>query len=205
MTRPTNPGRIDVRARLRVLGPVVLILQALLLGSAARADDYDDTVRLFRNAGASAAYFDKCFGYAVFPSIGKGGFFVGGAHGSGRVYKRNKYVGDTSMTQVSVGLQAGGEAYSQIIFFEDQRAFDDFTRGNFQFGADANAIVITASASASAGTTGAAAGASGGKNDAKTAGEYHNGMVVFTIAKGGAMYQATLGGQKFSYEPRPAP
>jgi lipid-binding SYLF domain-containing protein len=194
-----------VRARFRVLGSLVLLLQALALGPAARADDYDDTVRLFRNAGESAAYFDKCFGYAVFPTIGKGGLFVGGAHGTGRVYKGSKYVGDTSMTQVSVGLQAGGEAYSQIIFFEDQRAFDEFTRGNFAFGADANAIVITAAASASAGTTGAAAGASGGKNDARTAGNYHNGMVVFTIAKGGAMYQATLGGQKFAYKPRAAP
>jgi lipid-binding SYLF domain-containing protein len=187
-------------------GPLVLILQAaLLFGSVARADSYDDTIRLFKGAGESATYFDKCFGYAVFPTIGKGGFVVGGAHGEGRVYRAGKYVGDSSMTQVSVGLQLGGEAYRQIIFFEDQRAFDDFTRGNFEFGADANAVMITAAASASAGTAGAAAGASGGQHDARTAGSYHNGMAVFTIAKGGAMYQATLGGQKFSYKPRPAP
>jgi lipid-binding SYLF domain-containing protein len=124
---------------------------------------------------------------------------VGAAHGSGRVYQHGKYVGDSSMTQLSVGLQAGGQAYSQIIFFEDQRAFDEFTSGNFEFGADVGAVAITAAAGASAGTTGANAGASTGKKDATTAGVYHKGLAVFTIVKGGAMFQATVAGQKFKY------
>jgi lipid-binding SYLF domain-containing protein len=179
------------------------ILSAVLMTSAAtaRADDYSDTIALFKNAGESAAFFERSYGYAVFPTIGKGGFVVGGAHGKGRVYERGKYVGDASVTQVSVGMQAGGQAYSQIIFFEDQRALNEFTSGNFEFGADVSAVAITAAASARAGTTGAAAGASGGKKDAATAGKYHKGMAVFTIVKGGAMYEASVGGQKFKYKP----
>jgi len=172
-----------------------------LVAGPARADDYSDTVTLFKDAGQSSAFFAKSYGYALFPTVGKGGLVVGGAHGSGRVYAKGKHVGDTSMTQISVGLQAGGQAYSEIIFFEDQRAFDEFTSGNFEFSADAGAIVITASASASAATTGATGSASGGKKDAETAGKYHKGMVVFTVAKGGLMYEAAIAGQKFKYKP----
>ena len=181
----------------------VILQAALLLSPAAWADRYDDTAKLFKEAGQSAAFFDNCYGYAVLPNIGKGGFVVGAAHGSGRVYRQGTYVGDSSMTQLSVGLQAGGQLYSEIIFFADRGAFEDFTRGDFEFGADASAIAVTAAASASAGTSGAAAGASGGKHDAATAGGYHKGMAVFTIAKGGVMYQAAVGGQKFSYRPKP--
>jgi len=172
-----------------------------LVAGPARADDYSDTVTLFKDAGQSSAFFAKSYGYALFPTVGKGGLVVGGAHGNGRVYAKSKHVGDTSMTQISVGLQAGGQAYSEIIFFEDQRAFDEFTSGNFEFSADAGAIVITASASASAATTGATGSASGGKKDAETAGKYHKGMVVFTVAKGGLMYEAAIAGQKFKYKP----
>ncbi len=181
-----------------------LMFAALLwLGcTGAYANSYTDTLALFRNAGESAAFFKNCYGYAVFPTIGKGGFVVGAAHGNGRVYKHGKYVGDSSMTQLSVGLQAGGQAYSQIIFFEDARAFDEFTGGDFEFGADVDAVAITAAAGASLGTTGVDAGASGGKKDATTVGAYHKGLAVFTIVKGGAMYQAAVAGQKFKYTPR---
>jgi len=175
-----------------------------LAASPAFADSYSDTIALFRNAGASAAYLKTCYGYAVFPTVGKGGLGIGGAHGKGRVYQQGKYIGDTSVTQLSIGFQAGGQAFSQMIFFKDKRALDDFTSGNFEFGADASAIAITAAASAGAGTTGAAAGASTGKKDATTAGEYHNGMAIFTIAKGGLMYQASVGGQKFTYKAKAA-
>ncbi len=163
------------------------------------ADTYSDTTALFKNAGQSAAYFKSSYGYAVFPTIGKGGFVVGGAHGTGRVYQKGKYIGDTSMTQLSVGLQLGGQAYSEMIFFEDQRALNEFTSGNFEFSGNVSAVAITAGASASAGTGGSSAGASGGKKDATTAGEYQKGLAVFTIAKGGLMYEASVSGQKFSY------
>ena len=96
--------------------------------------------------------------YAVFPTVGKGGLGVGAAHGSGRAYEQGKYVGDVTMNQVSVGLQAGGQAFSQIIFFEDKRAFDDFTSGKFEFDATVQAVAITASATASAGSTGTSRG-----------------------------------------------
>lgn len=166
----------------------------------ALADSYSDTVALFKNAGASASFFGSSYGYAVFPTIGKGGLVIGGAHGSGRVYKQGKYVGDTSMTQVSIGFQAGGQAYSEVIFFQDERSFTEFTSGNFEFSGDVSAVAITAGASASAGTGGTSAGASGGKKDATTAGAYKKGLAVFTIAKGGLMYEAAVAGQKFSYK-----
>ncbi|HMK22611.1 MAG TPA: lipid-binding SYLF domain-containing protein [Terriglobales bacterium] len=178
----------------------LLVAALVLAGSVVRADDYSDTVAMFKKAGESANFFNASYGYAVFPTIGKGGLGIGAAHGDGRVYEKGKYVGDTSMTQVSFGFQAGGQAYSQIVFFEDKRAFDEFTSGNFEFGAGVGAVAITAGASASTGSTGSTAGASGGKNDASTAGKYHKGMAVFTVAKGGLMYEASVAGQKFSYK-----
>lgn len=167
------------------------------------ADNYDDTIKIFKDAGESSTFFNNSYGYAVFPTIGKAGIIIGGAHGKGRVYTRGMYVGDTSMTQLTVGYQLGGEAYSQIIFFEDERAFKEFASGNFEFGAQASVVAITAGASAGANTAGGTrAGASGGKHDATTKGDYHKGMAVFTVAKGGLMYEASIGGQKFEYTPR---
>jgi lipid-binding SYLF domain-containing protein len=181
---------------------VLLAIAALMLPAAAAwADDYSDTVATFKDAGASAGFFKDSYGYAVFPTIGKGGLGVGAAHGKGRVFRQGKHVGDTSMTQVSIGLQAGGQAYSQIIFFKDKAAFDKFTSGNFAFDASVGAVAIQASAGASAGTTGSTAGASSGQKGPATAGGYQNGMAVFTVVKGGAMYEASVAGQKFSYTP----
>jgi lipid-binding SYLF domain-containing protein len=185
----------------KIIGTFLLVAASLLAAAPVFADEYSDTVTLFKNAGQSEKFFGKSYGYAVFPTIGKGGLGVGGAYGTGRVYVGGKHVGDTSLTQLSIGFQAGGKGFSQMIFFEDKRAFDEFTSGNFEFGANVAAIAITASASGSATTSGTGASASGGKNDAATAGEYYKGMVVFTIAKGGLMYEASVSGQKFSYKP----
>jgi len=179
---------------------LLVLLLLTLPFSGALADDYADTVKVFRQAGESGQFFGKSYGYALFPTIGKGGIGVGGAHGSGRVYAKGAHTGDASMTQLTIGLQFGGQAYSQIIFFEDKRAFDEFTSGNFEFGAQATAVAITAGASAQAGTSGTSAGASGTKNKATTASQYQKGMAVFTVAKGGLMYEASIGGQKFSYK-----
>ncbi len=180
---------------------LIALLFALPFGSAL-ADEYTDTIKVFRNAGESGSFFANSYGYAVFPTIGKGGIGIGGAYGKGRVYSQGNYTGDTSMTQLSIGWQLGGQAYSQIIFFEDKRAYDEFTSGNFEFSADASAVAITAGASASAGTTGSSAGASGGQSSATTRGSYNKGMATFTVTKGGLMYEAVLAGQKFSYKPR---
>jgi lipid-binding SYLF domain-containing protein len=173
-----------------------------LVAGPAFADSYSDTISLFKEAGASAGFFRSSYGYAVFPTVGKGGFIVGGAHGKGRVYRHGRLVGNTTVTQVSVGFQAGGQAYSEIIFFETKLDLARFESGKFALGAQASAVAITASASASAGTAGTSAGASGTEENATTTGRYQDGLVVFTIAKGGLMYEAAVAGQKFSYEPR---
>lgn len=183
------------------LGLLLALLGALPFAQAA-ADDYEDAVKIFRDSSHSVQFFGKSYGYAVFPTIGKGGFGIGGAHGSGRVYVKGAHVGDATMTQITVGAQLGGQAYSQIVFFQDKRAFEEFTSGSFEFGAQATAVAITAAASAQASTTGAAAGVSTDRSRAKTIGEYQKGMAVFTVAKGGFMYEATIGGQKFGYKPK---
>jgi lipid-binding SYLF domain-containing protein len=188
----------------RAFGLVPVLLLAAGLAHAARAEKYVDTVSLFRNAGPSAAFFHKSYAYAVFPTVAEGGLGVGGAYGKGHVYVHGRLVGDTTMGQLSVGFQAGGKAYSQIIFFEDKRALDEFESGTFEFDAGASAVAITAAASASAGTDGAQAGVSGGEKNARDTGSYEKGMAVFTIAKGGLMYTATIAGQHFSFKPRRA-
>ena len=188
-----------MKALPRLLGSALL----LMLGtSAVSADAFDDTIGLFKNAGVSAVFFGNCYGYAVFPTIGAGGLVIGGARGKGQVYAAGHVVGDAVMTQLSVGFQAGGKTFSEIIFFQDQRAVDAFTSGNFQFDASAGVVAITAGASATTGTAGSTSGASGGQKDAITSGSYNKGMAVFTIAKGGLMFDASLAGQKFSYKAR---
>ncbi len=178
---------------------VAVVVLGALASAPARADGYADTIENFRSA-LDGEFFGDSYGYAVFPTIGKGGVGVGGAHGNGRVYAQGEHVGDTKMTQLTFGLQLGGQAYSQIIFFVDERAFDEFTTGNFEFGAQATAVAITASASAAATTTGTGAGAATDEDSARVTGSYTKGMAVFTIAKGGLMYEASIGGQKFSYK-----
>ena len=180
--------------------PAVLATAAVWI-AVAHAGSYPDTLSLFKHAGQSGSYFDKSYAYAVFPNIGKAGFVVGGAHGKGRVYVHGESIGTTTMNQISVGAQAGGQDYSEIVFFQDKRALDEFTAGGFEFAADAGAVAITAAASASAGTNGATAGASGGDKNAATAGGFYKGMAVFTIVKGGLMYDAVIAGQKFSFTP----
>jgi lipid-binding SYLF domain-containing protein len=195
----SQPGESPMTNTLARLGLLTLLLGAF---ADAWADKYTETIDVFRNAIESGEFFDHAYGYAVFPTIGKGGIGLGGAYGEGRVYAQGVYKGDTSMTQLTVGFQLGGQAYSQMIFFEDARAFREFTSGNFEFGAQASAVAITAGAQAAATTTGSSAGASGGQKDATTVGTYYKGMAVFSVAKGGLMYEASIGGQKFSYTPK---
>jgi len=166
------------------------------------ADQYDETVAMFKKADESGKFFKTAYGYAVFPTIVKAGIGIGGAHGDGRVYQKDKYIGDSSMTQLSIGFQLGAEGFSQIVFFENKAALDKFTAGNFEFSAGAQAVAITLAAGAQAGTTGSGAGASVTKNKAVAAAAYHDGMAVFTIIKGGLMYEVSLAGQKYSYKKR---
>jgi len=128
----------------------ILTIAATLLFAAvtAQADEYDDALAVFKGAASSKTYFAKSYGYALFPTVGKAGLVVGAGHGTGRVFQKGSYIGDTSITQLSIGFQAGGQAYSEIIFFQDKAALERFTAGNFELSATAEAIAITASVSA---------------------------------------------------------
>ncbi len=184
----------------RPLATLAFLLFFVPFGSAT-ADTFADTIQVFKNAGESAAFFNDAYGYAVFPTIGKGGLVIGGAHGKGRAYVADQHVGNTDFGQVSVGFQLGGQAYSMIVFFEDERAFNEFASGTYKFGADASAVAIKAGASAGASTTGASAGASSSSSDANTVGRYLRGFATFTVTKGGLMYEASIAGGGFTYEP----
>jgi lipid-binding SYLF domain-containing protein len=181
---------------------IALTLGASSVFAAAEVEDYSGTINVFKESPAVAKFFNNSYGYAVFPTIGKAGFVVGGSYGKGQVYRDGKVTGKTAVMEGSIGFQLGGEAFSQIIFFQDKRAYDEFTSGNFEFGATAQAVAITAGAQAKAGTTGTSAGASAGpKTGVQAETEYVKGMATFVHSKGGLMYEASIGGQKFTFEP----
>lgn len=186
----------------RILSILSLFLLLALTTTAAQAARCSSAVKAFRNAGQSAQFFDRSYAYAVYPSIGRAGIGIGGARGNGCVYRQGKLVGRSTMTQLTAGLQLGGQVFSQIVFLQDERAFNEFTSGSFEFSAQASAVAISAGASAAANTGGSSAGASAGRNDAATAGQFRRGMAIFTIARGGLMYEAALGGQRFSFRPK---
>lgn len=171
-------------------------------GTAAEAEDYSSTIELFRNSPVVASYFDNSYGYAVFPTIGKAGLVIGGSYGTGQVYQGGKVTGKTSVIEGSIGYQAGGKAFSEIIFFQDKRAYDAFISGNFEFDATAQATIITAGAQATAGTGGVSAGATAGPRTGVQADvHYVNGMATFIHTLGGLMYELSIGGQKFTFTP----
>lgn len=141
-----------------------------------------EAIAAFKNKDSTMkVFFQKAYGYAVFPTVGKGGMGIGGAYGKGKVFVKGELIGSASLSQVTIGFQLGGQAYREIIFFRDKAALKRFTRGNFELGAQASAVAATAGASADA--------------------AYSDGVAVFTLAKGGLMYEATVGGQKFSFTP----
>ncbi len=156
-----------------------------------------DTLERFRKLEETNSFLDQAVGYAILPTIGKGGIVVGGAYGEGCVFKDGARTGAVKMGQATIGLQFGGQAYSQLIIFKSQDAYDAFTSGSFEFGADASAVALTYGAQASAGTKGASASA----NEKSGGAQWYRGMAVFTLAKGGLMYEASIGGQKFEFLP----
>lgn len=177
---------------------------ALLLGTAipASADSYANTISVFKKSPQVQPFFKNAYGYAVFPTVGKGGFVVGGSYGKGKVYRKGKATGIATLVKGTIGFQLGGQAFSQIIFFQDKRAYDEFTSGSFEFDGSASAVAITAGVQAQAGTAGATAGASAGPATGTQAERgYTKGMAVFIHTKGGLMYEASIGGQKFGFEP----
>lgn len=141
------------------------------------------TISIFEEKNDSMkSYFEDSFGFVVFPSIGKGGIVVGGAHGRGIVYKKGEVIGQAKMTQVTVGFQWGGQAFSEVIFFENHAALESFKNGNLEFAGQVSAVAITKGASADI--------------------AYENGVAVYTLSKAGLMYEASLGGQKFKFLPK---
>ena len=140
----------------------------------------DGTINQFKGADPSMiVFFEKAYGYVVFPGIGKGGFIIGGGHGDGWVYEKGRHIGRASVTQLTVGAQIGGQSYSEIIFFADKATLDAFKQGNWELSAQASAIMVKEGASKDA--------------------SYDNGVAVFTMPKRGAMAEASVGGQKFKY------
>lgn len=127
--------------------------------------------------------FESASGYAIFPKVAKGGLGVGAARGTGQVFEKgnDKPLGEAKLTQISYGLQAGGQVYTEIIFFEDKTSLDNFKKGNFEFSAQASAVAVTAGVGQNA--------------------KYEKGVMVLTMAKGGLMYEASVGGQKFNFKP----
>ncbi len=158
----------------------------LSLSSAQAADDIQqaskDTIAAFKKADPSLqTFFDSSRGYAVFPDIGKGGFIVGGAHGKGLVFETNRLIGRASMTQASIGAQAGGQTFAQMIFFENQEVLNDFKSNKFELGADASAVAANQGVAATA--------------------RFRKGVAVFALPKKGLMAEAAVGGQRFKFEP----
>jgi lipid-binding SYLF domain-containing protein len=144
-------------------------------------EDADKTIKSYIEKDPELqTFFDEAYGYAVFPDIGKGAIGIGGAHGNGTVFEQGNPVGKTSMTQITIGLQFGGQAYSEIIFFENKKVLDLFKTSRYELGAQASAVAVTLGASADL--------------------AYTDGVAIVTMAKGGLMYEASVGGQKFDYE-----
>lgn len=183
-----------------------LLLVAFVFGianfsAAAQKENYSSTINIFRKSPAVSEFFNHSYGYAVFPTIGKAGYVIGGSYGTGQVYHRGKVTGKTSVIEGSIGFQAGGEAFSEIIFFKNKKAYEKFTSGNFEFDATAQAVAITAGAEAQAGTGGVNAGASGSSDtNAQAKTEYVRDMATFVHVEGGLMLGVSLGGQKFSFD-----
>ncbi len=169
------------RLRLVAVGMIAALGFTASPAAAQDADEVAEVIQKFEEGDPGMqAWFAEAYGYAVFPSVGKGGIGIGGARGKGLVYEQGALVGKVTLTEVTIGLQLGGQAFSEVIFFKDKTAFDDFTRGNYEFDAGVSAVALTAGASADLG--------------------YNGGVAVVTATKGGLMYEATVGGQKFDYE-----
>ncbi|HOX04006.1 MAG TPA: YSC84-related protein [Candidatus Paceibacterota bacterium] len=167
-----------------------IVLACAVAATAAAADkasdltrDVQDTIALFKKTDEGLSrFFESSAGFAVFPRVGKGGLGIGGAHGKGQVFEKGNLVGEASLTQVTIGFQLGGQVYAEVIFFETAEAFNSFKESKFALSAQASAVAAASGAAAHA--------------------KYQLGVAVFTIARGGLMYEASVGGQKFKFKPR---
>ncbi|MBD1576389.1 lipid-binding SYLF domain-containing protein [Vibrio sp. S11_S32] len=191
--------------------PLKQLMLALMMGITlwsvtASADSYTDSLINFKRSPQTEKLFSSAYGFAVFPTIGKAAFFIGGAYGTGQVYRgvypELELLGESTMSQLSIGYSFGGEGYSEIIFFKNKHALDNFTQGEFAFGAQASAVALNIGANAQVGTTGNSATAGQSGTEQSTAASYVNDMAIFTATKGGLIIDASVAGQKFSFTPK---
>src|SRR4051812_36867910 len=178
--------RCQTTKRLACVATVLFATIGAARASFARDDeligDAQRTVAKYRRADPGLDEFiQRSAGYVVFPGVGKGGYVVGGAHGTGVLFENGSPVGKVKLNQVSVGAQIGGQEFAEVIFFETPTNLADFKQGKLKLSADASAVVINQGAAAHA--------------------RFQNGIAIFTHIKGGAMAEASVGGQKFSYQP----
>ncbi len=168
----------------------VIVIAALAIGSTANAQSTSKEKKLVRDSklaksefiatdGMMRSLFDNSYGWATFANVGKGGIGIGGATGNGIVYERGKVIGKAKLTQVSIGFQFGGQAYREVIFFETKADLNRFVENKIEFSAQASAVAVTVGASGNV--------------------KYKDGVMIFTQQKGGLMYEASIGGQKFNY------
>lgn len=185
---------------MRHLGNLVLLSLFFVVSAASPAragwdpelaNRAQETIAQFTQADPTLkTFFEKSYGYAVFPRVGKGAVGIGGAYGTGVVYERSaekketrwEPVGTASLMQFTLGVQLGGQAYSEVIFFEDKATLDRFKKGNYEMSAQASAVAADKGAAANV--------------------DYSSGVAIFTLAKGGLMFEASVGGQKFTFEPK---
>lgn len=186
---------MNLKTKLLLIGQLTLI--STFASAAASLEKCLDTLGKFKELGNVPELLAESYGYAVLPTIGKGGIGIGAAGGTGCVFREGKHTGKVSMGQITIGWQLGGQAYSQIILLKNADTFNDFTKGQFEFGVDVTAVALTYGAQAGASTKGPSASA----GDTKAVGAWKRGMAVFTLTKGGLMYEASIGGQKFKYTP----
>jgi lipid-binding SYLF domain-containing protein len=163
-----------------------LVVLAVTPSPAARAaelkTEVEQAIDAFNKADSSLKkLFDDSIGYAVFPSVGKGGFIIGGERGKGLVYEKGKPIGEVTLTEVNIGAQVGGEHFYEVIFFQTEDALKTFKESKYEMAAEANAV----------------AAAEGAAKNAK----YQQGVAIFTLPRGGLMVQASIGGQKFKFKP----
>ncbi len=178
---------------IRYVAQGVLALCLLIgIGSGPAAAGWDpESQRLAQEAVAAfkeanprlEIFFARSHGYAVFPKVTKGGLIFGGAGGSGTVYEEGKVIGASAVSQYTFGLQVGGQTFREIVFFKDKEALERFKAGNFEFAADVSAVALESGAS--------------------NALDFAGGIAVFTLTTGGLMLEASVGGQQFSFEPKP--
>jgi lipid-binding SYLF domain-containing protein len=186
-----------MRRKIQTIAATVMMLAGSTAYAAATVKECEAAFDKFKGLGNVGELLAETYGYAVLPTIGKGGVGIGGAGGTGCVFSGGEHTGNISMGQVTIGFQLGGQSYSQLILFKNADVYKDFTKGEFAFGADATAVALTYGAQAGATTKGASASA----GDTKGVGAWKRGMAVFTIARGGLMYEASIGGQKFKFKP----